>query len=146
VLHNRHIVNFHTPDRQALPAFLAYQMRLAKFFLSMLYLHVIYRRMSEAGETLLDERHRVRVERIAELVRETVLLDREPNVRRLDDLDAAYRRLGGRYATAADRLARRRDTMLVEVAQDFEDFATLIEAWAALVRASRSAAVERPWR
>ncbi|GIF12700.1 DUF6271 family protein [Actinoplanes teichomyceticus] len=138
VLHNRHIVNFHTPDRRALPAFLAYQLRLAKFFLSMHYLHVIYRRMAQAGEALLDERHRPRSAAVAGLVRDAVLLDRTANVRRLHQLDSAYRRLGGRYTAAADRLAGRRDALLAEVAQDFEDFAVLIEAWGPLIRASRS--------
>ncbi|MFB9339090.1 DUF6271 family protein, partial [Actinoplanes octamycinicus] len=37
-------------------------------------------------------------------------------------------------------LAARRATLLAEVAQDFEDFALLIEAWPALVQASREAA------
>ncbi|MBB4743954.1 hypothetical protein BJY16_007413 [Actinoplanes octamycinicus] len=140
VLHNRDIVNFHTPDRKAMPAFLAYHMRLAKFFLSMRYLHVIYRELERAGDTLLDERHQLRAAPVVDLVRAAVWLDHTPNVRRLDRLDTAYRGLGGRYTAAAAALAARRATLLAEVAQDFEDFALLIEAWPALVQASREAA------
>jgi hypothetical protein len=146
VLHNRHIVNFHTPERKTEPAFYAYHLRLAKFFLSMLYLHVIYQRMGAAGEALLDERHRVRVARIAEIVRESTLLDRAPNVRRLDVLDRAYRSLGGRYAVFADLLAGQREQLLTAAAQDIEDFATLIEAWAPLVRASKAVGADPAWR
>jgi hypothetical protein len=146
VLHNRHIVNLYTPDRKTEPAFYAYHLRLAKFFLSMLYLHVIYQRMGEAGEALLDEGHRVRVARIVEIVRESTLLDRGPNVRRLDVLDRAYRGLGGRYAVFADELATQREQLLTVAAQDIEDFATLIEAWEPLVRASKAAGADPAWR
>ena len=38
----------------------------------------------------------------------------------------------------ADHLAKRRDRMLTEVTCDIEEFALLIDAWAALVRASRA--------
>jgi Family of unknown function (DUF6271) len=146
VLHNRHIVNLHTPERKTEPAFYAYHLRFAKFFLSMLYLHVIYRQMGAAGEDLLDEHHRVRAARIAEIVRESALQDRRPNVRRLDALDRAYRGLGGRYAVFADLLADRRERLLIEAAQDIEGFATLIDAWEPLVRASKAAGADPAWR
>ena len=139
VLHNRHIVNYHTPERKTEAAFYAYHLRLAKFFLSMLYLHVIYQAMGEAGEDLLDDQHRVRSARVAEIVRASVLLDQGPNVRRLDTLDRAYRKLGGRYAVFAEQLAARRDQLLTEAAQDIEDFATLIVAWESLIRAAKGA-------
>jgi hypothetical protein len=146
VLHNRHIVNLHTPERKTEPAFYAYHLRLAKFFLSMLYLHVIYQGMGAAGEALLDDGHRVRVARIVEIVRDSALLDRAPNHRRLDALDRAYRGLGGRYAVFADLLAAQRERLLVEAAQDVEDFATLIEAWEPLIRASKAAGADPAWR
>jgi hypothetical protein len=60
VLHNRNLVNFYTAERRTGPGFAAYQLRLTKFFLSMLYLHYIYGRMAAAAETLLDDQHRVR--------------------------------------------------------------------------------------
>ncbi|MGX6601638.1 DUF6271 family protein [Micromonosporaceae bacterium Da 78-11] len=146
VLHNRHIINFHTPDRKAEPAFHAYHLRLAKFFLSMLYLHVVYQRMGEVGEDLTDEHHRVRADRIARIVRETTQLDRAPNVRRLEVLDRSYRRLGGRYADFADRLAQDHDQLLDEASRDMAEFATLIEAWAALVQASKTVGADQVWR
>jgi hypothetical protein len=102
--------------------------------------------MGAAGEALLDERHQVRVARIAEIVRESTLLDRAPNVRRLDVLDRAYRSLGGRYAVFADLLAGQREQLLTAAAQDIEDFATLIEAWAPLVRASKAVGADPAWR
>ncbi|GAB1640246.1 DUF6271 family protein [Krasilnikovia sp. MM14-A1259] len=138
VLHNRHVVNRHTPERKTDAAFHPYHLRLAKFFLSMLYLHVIYQRLGEAGERLLDDGHRVRPDRVAAIVRDSTLLDRAPNVRRLDELDRAYRRLGGRYAVFADHLAARRDELLAEAADDMAQFALLIDAWAPLVRAAKA--------
>jgi phenylpyruvate tautomerase PptA (4-oxalocrotonate tautomerase family) len=137
VLHNRNIINYYTPERKTESAFYAYHLRLAKFFLSMLYLHVIYQGMGEAGEGLLDEQHHVRAARVAEIVRASVLLDKGPNVRRLDTLERSYRRLGGRYAAFAELLAARRERLLTEAAQDIEDFATLILAWGPLIRAAK---------
>ncbi|GLW27573.1 hypothetical protein Areg01_05140 [Actinoplanes regularis] len=139
VLHNRHVINRHTPDRKTDAAFHPYHLRLAKFFLSMLYLHVIYERMGDEGERLLDADHRVRADRVAAIVRESVDLDRAPNVRRLDELDRAYRRLGGRYAVFAERLAPRREELLDAAARDMAEFATLIDAWRSLVAAAKAA-------
>jgi hypothetical protein len=136
VLHNRNIVNYHTAERKSDEGFTAYQLRLVKFFLSMLYFHVVYARMATAGETLLDEEHRVRSSVVAEFVRQSTFLDVDENVSRLDSLDRAYRRLGGRYAPFADLLASRRGRLLDEARADMEDFALLIEAWEPLVRAS----------
>jgi hypothetical protein len=137
VLHNRNIVNFYTGERRTDPGFMAYQMRFAKFFLSMLYLNFIYDAMAAAGETLLDGRHRVRVAEVIELLRESARLDRAENVQRLDILDRSYRKLGGRYAEFAEMLAERREQLLVEARRDIEDFALLTGTWSALIRASR---------
>jgi hypothetical protein len=141
VLHNRHIVNFHTGERKTDAGFAAYQLRFVKFFLSMLYFHAIYERMAEAGGSLLDERHDVKASVIAELARESTLLPKDENIIRLDTIDRAYRALGGRYAQFAETLAAQRDRLLADAQQDIEDFALLIEAWQPLVRASRSVAI-----
>nr|WP_239091742.1 DUF6271 family protein [Streptomyces sp. SID14478] len=141
VLHNRDIVNFHTGERRTGAGFLAYQTRFAKFLLSMLYLHFVYERMAAAGETLLDAQGRVRADVVAGFVRESTGLDRSPNVRRLDVLDASYRQLGGRYAELADHLAARRERLLDEARRDMEDFALLTEAWGALFEAARTTPV-----
>jgi hypothetical protein len=138
VLHNRDIVNFYTGERRTDPGFMAYQMRFAKFFLSMLYFNFIYDRMAQANETLLDDRYQVRVPAIVEFVRESTRLDRTENVRRLDTLDRSYRKLGGRYAEFADILAARRGRLLEEAQQDIDDFALLIEVWAPMMNASRA--------
>ncbi|HWG99991.1 MAG TPA: DUF6271 family protein [Pilimelia sp.] len=138
VLHNRHIVNFHTGERKTGPGFRAYHLRLAKFFLSMRYLHPIYRDLAAAGGSLLDGHHRVRADRIAGFVRDSVWLSPAENERRLDRLERAYRRLGGAYAAVAADLAARRAALLREAARDVADFATLIEAWQPLVRAGRA--------
>lgn len=142
VLHNRDIVNFHTGERKTGAGFLAYQLRLAKFFLSMRYFHFIYRRMAAAGESLLDTRHRVRAEPIAAFARESAWLDQDENVARLDVLERAYRRLGGRYAGVAAALSIRRDRLLAEARRGIEDFAILIDAWRALVPASRATSLD----
>ncbi|MCX4746819.1 DUF6271 family protein [Kitasatospora sp. NBC_01287] len=143
VLHNRNIVNFYTGERRTDPGFLAYQLRFAKFFLSMLYFNAIYRAMAEAGPSLLDEEYRVRVGAVTALVRESVRLDRAENTSRLDVLDRCYRRLGGRYAAFADLLAGRRGELLDEARSDIEDFARLIEAWEPLIRASKATSVHQ---
>jgi hypothetical protein len=139
VLHNRHVINYHTPDRKADEAFQTYHLRLVKFFLSMPYLHFIYGRMGAAGERLLDENYRIRVPLLVDLVRASTALDTEPNLRTLDQLERTYRRLGGRYASVADRLAGRRERLVVEARQDIEEFALLIEVWGPLVRAAKAA-------
>ncbi|MFI9626331.1 DUF6271 family protein [Streptomyces sp. NPDC052042] len=143
VLHNRNIVNYYTPERRTDAGFMAYQLRFTKFFLSMLYLNHIYDRMAEAGAALLDDRHRVRPDAVAGLVRESARLDRADNVRRLAVIDRSYRRLGGRYEEFARSLAPRGERLLEEAQEDIEDYATLIEAWGPLVRASRSTGLPR---
>lgn len=69
VLHNRNIVNHYTAERRTDAGFMAYQLRLTKFFLSMLYFNLIYERMAAAGATLLDDDFHVRPEMVAELAR-----------------------------------------------------------------------------
>ncbi|MER5784516.1 DUF6271 family protein [Streptomyces mobaraensis] len=143
VLHNRHIVNYYTGERRTDTGFTAYQLRYAKFLLSMLYFNAVYARMAEAGDALLDDGGHVRASAVAALARESAGLDRSGNVRRLDALDAAYRRLGGRYAAFADLLAGRRERLLDEARRDIEDFALLTEAWEALIRAARTTPLVR---
>jgi hypothetical protein len=138
VLHNRHVINYHTPDRKADDAFQIYHLRLVKFFLSMLYLHFIYARMGAAGALLLDEDHHIRVPLLVEMVRDSTGLDTAPNVRCLAQLEKTYRGLGGRYALFADRLAARSDRLVVEARQDIEEFALLIEVWGPLMRAAKA--------
>ncbi|MBU6535115.1 DUF6271 family protein [Streptomyces mayonensis] len=144
VLHNRNIVNYYTGERRTGPGFLAYQTRFAKFLLSMLYLHHVYDRMAEAGDALLDGDGRVSPAAVAALARESTGLDTAENVRRLDALDTAYRRLGGRYAEFADLLAGRRARLLDEARDDMADFAVLTEAWEGLVAAARTTPLTRP--
>jgi hypothetical protein len=146
VEHNRNLVNFHTAERKTESGFLAYQMRFAKFFLSMLYLHFIYRRMAAAGVAMLDDRDRVRPEAIIEFVRESTALDRTENIERLNSLDRAYRKLGGKYARFADVLLPRRQQLLDEACQDMENFALLIESWERLGTASSAVSIAQPAR
>ncbi|MFE4513647.1 DUF6271 family protein [Kitasatospora sp. NPDC056783] len=141
VTHNRHIVNYHTPDRRTEAGFTAYQLRYAKFLLSMLYLYPVYSEMEAAGGALLDEFHHVRPEAIADSARRSAATDRAENHRRLAELDRCYRKLGGKYAEFADHLAPLRARLLDEAQADIEDFAALIDAWGPLVRASKATAV-----
>ncbi|MFF8997238.1 DUF6271 family protein [Streptomyces achromogenes] len=139
ILHNRHIENFHTPERRTDTGFPAYQRRFVKFLLSMLHFHHVYDRMAAEGSAgLLDPAHRVRPDRVARLVRESTALDRAENIWRLDRVDTAYRKLGGRYARFAEQLATQRDELLDQAARDMEDFALLTEAWPALIEAART--------
>ncbi|WP_042402274.1 DUF6271 family protein [Streptacidiphilus carbonis] len=136
VLHNRHIVNYYTPERRTDAGFAAYHVRLVKFFLSMLYFNDVYARMAAAGESLLDDQDRVRPDLIARFLRQSAELDRGENVQRLRSLDRSYRRLGGRYAAFADLLAVRGPRLLDEARRDIEDFALLTEVWGPLMRAA----------
>jgi hypothetical protein len=138
VLHNRNIVNYYTGERRTDPGFMAYQMRFAKFFLSMLYLNFVYDRMEQAGSALLDGEHRVRSGAVVDLLRESSRLDPSENVQRLDVLDRTYRQLGGRYAEFAAVLAERRERLIDEARRDVEDYALLTEAWPALIEAART--------
>ncbi|MFJ9607691.1 DUF6271 family protein [Kitasatospora sp. NPDC101176] len=143
VVHNRHIVNYYTPERRTGAGFTAYQLRYAKFLLSMLYLYPVYFDMEAAGDALLDEAHHVRADAIADSARRSAATDRAENHRRLDELDRCYRRLGGKYAEFADHLAPQRARLLDEAQADIEDFALLIDAWGPLTRASRTTPAER---
>ncbi|MGW3444502.1 DUF6271 family protein [Streptomyces sp. NPDC001076] len=143
VLHNRNIVNFYTGERRTDSGFIAYQLRFVKFLLSMLYFNFVYDRMAQAGESLLDGQGQVRASVVARLARESAGLDRSENVHRLDVLDTAYRKLGGRYAEFADLLSGRRERLLDEARGDIEDFALLTEAWEPLVDAARHTSVPR---
>ncbi|MEU6506256.1 DUF6271 family protein [Streptomyces sp. NPDC046942] len=131
ILHNRHIENFHTPERRTDTGFPAYQRRFVKFLLSMLYFHDVYDRMAAEGDGLPADR-------IVEFLRESTTLDRTENVWRLDRVDTAYRKLGGRYAAFADHLARERGRLLDQAESDIEAFADLMEAWPALIEAART--------
>ncbi|MDF4251978.1 DUF6271 family protein [Streptomyces sp. WMMB303] len=137
VLHNRNIINYHTTERRTDQGFLAYQRRFAKFLLSMLYFHSLYEAMARAGDTLLDSTGQVRGAAVAELIGRSTALDQRENVQRLDTLETSYRRLGGRYATFADRLGADREQLLDEARGDIADFALLTEAWGELVAAAR---------
>jgi hypothetical protein len=138
VLHNRHVINYHTPDRKADEAFYVYHLRLMKFFLSMLYLHEIYAQMGAAGSELLDENYRIRVPLLVDMVRSSTSSDTAPNRAKLEQLERAYRSLGGRYAAFADQLAGRQEQLVVEARQDIEEFALLIEVWGPLVKAAKA--------
>ncbi|MFD3587858.1 DUF6271 family protein [Streptomyces sp. NPDC058683] len=141
VLHNRNIVNFYTGERRTDSGLIAYQLRFVKFLLSMLYFNYVYDEMAGAGGQLLDDQGQVRASAVARLARESARLDPGENVRRLDVLDSAYRKLGGRYAEFADLLWQRRERLLDEARGDIEDFALLTEAWEPLVRAARLTSV-----
>ncbi|MFE1500632.1 DUF6271 family protein, partial [Streptomyces albidoflavus] len=143
VLHNRHIVNFHTAERRSDEGFLSYHLRFAKFLLSSPHLSHVYARTKEAGDGLLDAEGHVRSAAVAGFARDSTRVDRAENVERLDVLDRSYRTLGGRYATAAELLAARRDRLIDEARQDMEEFAFLTEAWEALTRASRASSYAR---
>ncbi|MFB6726679.1 DUF6271 family protein [Kribbella sp. NPDC056345] len=139
VLHNRHIVNFHTGERKTDEGFASYQLALTKFFLSMLYLHFVYERMGVAGSSLRDAQGDVDAAAVAEIVRQSIRLPVDENLDRLEKLGRAYRRLGGRHAGFAETLAVRREVLLDEARQDMDDFAVLIDVWQSLIRASTSA-------
>lgn len=138
VLHNRHIVNFHTEERRTAAGFTAYQTRYAKFLLSMLHFRFLHARMAEEGAALLDGNHRLRPDRVAGLVRESIGLDDAENVRRLDTLSRSYRPLGGAYTEFAERLREHGPRLLHEARADMADFAHLVESWPALVHACRT--------
>ncbi|MFG2833688.1 DUF6271 family protein [Streptomyces zaomyceticus] len=140
VLHNRHIVNFHTGERRSDAGFLAYQLRFAKFLLAGPHLATVYTALKEAGDALLDAEGRVRASAVAGFARDSAdgsRVDRAENAGRLDALTRSYRTLGGRWAAAAGVLSSLREQLLDEARQDMAEFALLTDAWGALTRASR---------
>ncbi|WP_408991609.1 DUF6271 family protein [Streptomyces sp. 1268] len=137
--HNRHIVNFHTQERRTDAGFLAYQVRFTKFLLATPYLNTVYARTTAAGEALLDTEGHIKASAVAGFVRDSVDLDRTEPVHRLEVIEGAYRRLGGRYTTVADTLADRRPHLLDEARDDMADFALLMDHWEALTGASAEA-------
>ncbi|MGY0070341.1 DUF6271 family protein [Streptomyces sp. QTS137] len=139
VLHNRDIENFYTGERRTHAGFMAYQRRFVKFLLSMLHFHFVYDGMAEAGPALLDAGQRLDPAPVRALLAQSVRLDRAENERRLDVVQRTYRRLGGRYAEFAERVAADRERLLARAGRDIEDFVLLIDGWAALVDAGRVA-------
>ncbi|MFI6551919.1 DUF6271 family protein [Streptomyces griseus] len=144
--HNRHIVNFHTAERRTDDGFLAYQLRFAKFLLAKTYLNAVYGRTAKAGDALLDAGGHIRASVVAGFVRDSIDLDRTEVARRLDVIDRAYRRLGGRYPTVADTLAENSGRLLDEARDDMADFALLMDHWEALSGASAEAGLEQQVR
>ncbi|CAM3618026.1 DUF6271 domain-containing protein [Kibdelosporangium persicum] len=144
VHHNRHIVNYYTPERRTPDGFVDYQTRLVKFFLSMPYLHHVYDAMAKAGKELVRDRASLDVARIAGFVRESMLLSTEENAGKLDEIDRAYRKLGGKYERLADLLSGQRRQLIDAAVRDMDDFAFLIDNWRSLVRSARSAGVLQP--
>ncbi|MFG3052322.1 DUF6271 family protein [Kitasatospora sp. NPDC048239] len=138
VVHNRHIVNYYTPERRTGAGFISYQMRFVKFLLSMLYLYPVYGGMIDHGRGLLDEQHGLKVEPILDLVRGSVDWDRAGNEHCLDVLDRSYRKLGGKYAELADVVAGKRQQLMDEAQEDAERWAVLVGAWAGMVAAARA--------
>lgn len=138
VVHNRHIVNYYTPERRVGAGFVNYQLRYVKLLLSMLYLYPVYGGMIDHGPGLLDEQHGLRIEPVLDLVRGTFDWDRAGNEHCLDVVDRSYRKLGGKYVELADVVAERRQQLLDEAQQDAERWAVLIEAWAPMVAAARA--------
>ncbi|MET9932596.1 MULTISPECIES: DUF6271 family protein [unclassified Streptomyces] len=136
VLHNRHIVNFHTPERRSDAGFLAYQLRLTKFLLAAPHLQAVYAGTAAAGDGLLDADGLVRASVVAAAIRDGAGPDPAEDAERFDVVERSYRKLGGRYAAAADVLAARRERLLDEVRRDMADFALLVDAWGSLARAS----------
>ncbi|MFG3189564.1 DUF6271 family protein [Streptomyces omiyaensis] len=146
VLHNRHIVNYHTEERRSDAGFLAYQLRFAKYLLATAHLDTVYAGLAATGDGLLDAAGRVRPDAVAALVRESTLIDPAGNEARLDVLGRRYRSLGGRYATAAALFADRRDRLLAEAASGMTDFARLVDAWGSLTAHAKGTAVNHPPR
>ncbi|MFE1485139.1 DUF6271 family protein [Streptomyces fimicarius] len=144
--HNRHIVNFHTAERRTDDGFLAYQLRFAKFLLAKTYLNAVYARTAKAGDALLDAGGHIRASVVTGFVRDSIDLDRTEAARRLDVIDRAYRRLGGRYPTVADTLAENSGRLLDEARDDMADFALLMDHWEALSGASAEAGLEQQVR
>ncbi|WP_327674316.1 DUF6271 family protein [Kitasatospora sp. NBC_00458] len=138
VVHNRHIVNYYTPERRTGDGFVSYQMGFVKLLLSMLYLYPVYGGMIDLGRGLLDERHGLKIEPIIELARASVDWDRAGNEHCLDVLDRSYRKLGGKYADLADAVAGRREQLLDEAREDAERWVVLMEAWAGMAAAARA--------
>ncbi|MFJ4675795.1 DUF6271 family protein [Kitasatospora sp. NPDC088783] len=134
VLHNRHIVNFHTGERRTDSGRLAYHLRLAKFLLLSGRLGDLYAAMAATGPALLAEPRR-----LAALVRAAAADPAPDDPHRLTSVEHAYRRLGPAWAPVADALAARRTRLLHRARTDLEDFATLLDAWPALLDAAGSA-------
>lgn len=137
VQHNRHIENFYTPGRKTKTGFIAYHMRLTKFFLSMIYLHYIYKNMEKSSESLLNPRHHISISPIIKIAQQSLQLDKSDNEHKLNVLIDAYTRLGGQYASFAKLIAKQRSQLLLKAEQDINDFIVLMKAWDSLIKSSK---------
>ncbi|GAA4833263.1 DUF6271 family protein [Kitasatospora terrestris] len=130
VLHNRHIVNFHTGERRTASGHTAYHLRLARFLLLSGRLAHLY----DALAALTDP---LDAGPVASAVREAAD-GPSGDGERLATIEGCYRRLGGAFDRVADALAERRKELLDGARADLRDFADLIDAWAPLTAAVRS--------
>ncbi|MFD8483045.1 DUF6271 family protein [Kitasatospora sp. NPDC059673] len=132
VLHNRHIINFHTGERRSGPGKVAYHLRLAKFLL-------LSRRLGELCTRLPDTIGRLDPATVAATAREVAgESGRELDAERLDTVERCYRRLGEDWTAVADTIAERRLELLARARTDLHDFAELIDAWGPLTAAVRA--------
>ncbi|GAA4838615.1 DUF6271 family protein [Kitasatospora terrestris] len=136
VVHNRHIVNYYTPERRTRKGFLAYQTRFVKLLLSTPYLSHAHARFAQSRSTVLDERSRIRADAVAAIVRESLRLSPRTDEKRLAQIIGSYRRLGGQYADLAGHITALAPQLIDEVRTDIVNFALLVEAWSELVEAA----------
>lgn len=144
VHHNRHIENFHTPERRSAQGFVEYQFRLVKYFLYMSWLHATVRALDHAkvqlwlappGATLAWN-----LPLLHALLAEPEPLSRidDENAAKLRELQQQYTRLGGAYAEFAALLAEQAPQLLQACRDDIARYAAFAPHWPALMRAART--------
>lgn len=144
VHHNRHIENFHTPERRSAQGFVEYQFRLVKYFLYMSWLHATVRALDQARAQLWLAPPGATLAWNLPLLH-AVLAEPEPlaridaeNAAKLSELQQQYARLGGAYAEFAALLTEQAPQLLQACRDDIARYAAFAPHWPALMRAARS--------
>ncbi|MGF1748335.1 DUF6271 family protein [Vibrio cionasavignyae] len=137
VEHNRHIDNYHTPERKTDDGFFDYQIRLVKYYVSLNYFGFIFSRLDELGLELLDHDYQVNSEVVLAVIEESLKLDQETAKKTLNIIIKEYAKLGGRYEKLSCMISARFSELLSEAKADMEDFRFLTGVWSSLINSSK---------
>lgn len=139
LVHNRHIVNFYTPDRKTDSEFYKYHRRYAKFILSMPYLHRAYRVLEDYGsEKLLVDGNLINHQKVCEAIECALGIDDSYSHEVFESLIFNYKKLGGRFSSLANKLNDEKNKLYDQSKKDMQDFLYLAKLWPKLINNAKN--------
>lgn len=159
VHHQRHIDNFYTPERRTESGFLAYQMRLVKYYLYMSWLHAAIARIDQAREHIIRPctEAGLGAEPLAPglvwyparlwpcLAPQAEALHQE-NRAKLEHLQNLFQSLGAPYSALAQQIQREQQALLNTCLADIHQHCRLMSHWPQLMQAAHHLSEEMELR